>query len=117
MKKIPYSLIPTLLFIVISSLLLFKVPPGENLISENIDTLLGVITGALLVGTLVWDFIRFFPTKKWPKMQNGSGIAIGVALGVCFGIALDNLAIGIALGISLGVAFDSSTSEKNPKNK
>lgn len=59
MSKFPLTIIPLILIAVVWYLFTFVVPSGQDLISENGDTLLGIFTGALLAICVVLDIRRY----------------------------------------------------------
>lgn len=59
MKKIPLTLLPLLILGIFAYLFKYVVPVNESLISDPVDTILGVIVGGALVICLILDFIRF----------------------------------------------------------
>ncbi len=59
MKKLPLTLIPAILLVLVVALFKLYVPAGEDLISETGDTVLGIFVGVLLGVCLVLDIKRY----------------------------------------------------------
>jgi hypothetical protein len=58
-KRVPLTLLPILLAVVVALLFIFHVPSGGDLISSTGDIILGAVNGALLCACFFADLYRF----------------------------------------------------------
>jgi uncharacterized sodium:solute symporter family permease YidK len=63
MKKIPITVIPIVVLIVIVLLFTFYVPKDGDLISAKGDFVLGAMTSTLFIACVLVDIIRFIRNK------------------------------------------------------